>query len=228
MLANVEIHVWDETRGSGLGRGGEEERGAMGFSIGRSSPNVFYHWEWDAWCFVHGDDIFSSGPTACLEKMKVELEKNFMVKTTTIGPGLGQAREARILNRLITWFPNRGVSYEAGPRHIGRIIQDAGIDAAKTLTAPGAKVYDDDHKGRHHLASKISSATGTTGRHGITMLDELLPEHDDGDVDYDRYRESEQERGRDLLQIKSGVSCRSQWLASRSYSMQLIRRSSDQ
>ena len=49
------------------------------------------------------------------------------VKIELLGPDAGQQRQVRILNRLLTGAPGQGISYEADPGHVERIVADTDV-----------------------------------------------------------------------------------------------------
>eukprot|EP00973_Karenia_brevis_P054149 7522920-Karenia_brevis.AAC.1 len=65
---------------------------------------------------IHGDDFISTGGDADLRWMKKILETKFEISTNIIGPGERDAKQAKVLNRTIT-YTTSGIQYEADPRH---------------------------------------------------------------------------------------------------------------
>ena len=51
--------------------------------------------------FLHGDEFASVGSREAIRKFKTKMAQRFELKTSVIGTGLGEAQEARILNRII-------------------------------------------------------------------------------------------------------------------------------
>ena len=45
----------------------------------------------------------------------------------------------KILNRIIAWKGAKGIVYEADPRHLEIIVEQLGLQEAKTVSTPGAK-----------------------------------------------------------------------------------------
>ena len=125
----------------------------------------------------------------------------------------------RILNRLTTWCRARGVSYEADPRHVERIVQDTGVGPKKDLSSPGVKVYSHDNKDDHPLASKMSKTKLMIALEDDGLEYGLESDSDGNDeVDYNKGVEPEHERGRDLMQrtpqglLKTSVAARAKLL----------------
>ena len=94
---------------------------------------------------VHGDDFTSTGAEADLRWLDAQLKGKYEIKSKYLGPTPheGQLQELRILNRVITWT-DRGITYEADPRHAELLIQELQLDGAKGVTTPGSK--DDVNK----------------------------------------------------------------------------------
>ena len=111
-----------------------------GFELGKSSPFIFDHRLRDILVFVHGDDFVSSGETSDLEWLRKVLEAAYPIKTTVLGGGKQQSKEARVLNRIIRWHDEVGLSYEADPRHADEIIKQSGAADLKPVTSPMVKV----------------------------------------------------------------------------------------
>ena len=110
----------------------------MGFRKGKSSPCSFVHKEWDICTVVHGDDFLSVGPAENLKKMDTAMRAKFKVKTEVIGPDSEQVRQARFLNRVITW-EDAGITWEPDPRHAEIILKQLGLEGGKSLKVPGVK-----------------------------------------------------------------------------------------
>ena len=51
----------------------------------------------------------------------------------------GHVQQVKILNRVIAWNGQRGVSYEADPRHVEIINQQLILEGAKAVATPGTK-----------------------------------------------------------------------------------------
>ena len=80
----------------------------MGFQRCRSLACVFWHPEWHIITSVHGDDFPSAGPKEALDWFRAEMEKNYELKEAArLGPGPGDDKEGRVLNRIVRWLPRR-------------------------------------------------------------------------------------------------------------------------
>ena len=87
----------------------------MGFVQGLASPNVFKHEEKKISCSVHGDDFTSSGPADALDWFETSVASEYEISIgPRLGPGPNDAKQARALNRVITWCDDR-IEYEGTP-----------------------------------------------------------------------------------------------------------------
>ena len=110
----------------------------MGFRSGASSPCVFFHPERNVSIVVHGDDFNALGTSADLDWYEKCLADNFEIKVRgRMGPG-GDCTEIKILNRILT-YSEKGLTYEADPRHIDLLSSSMGLTAANSLSTPGVK-----------------------------------------------------------------------------------------
>ena len=76
----------------------------MGFTQGIGHPNVFRHATKSIFCSVHGDDFTSAGPADALDWFEAEIGKEYEITVAPrMGPGPGDAKEGRALNRIIQW-----------------------------------------------------------------------------------------------------------------------------
>ena len=105
---------------------------------------------------VHGDDFVSTGPSNSLKWLEGILTKEFKIKTNLMGPGKNDAKEIKILNRIIR-YTNNGLELEADLRHSELIIKQLGLEEAKELTCPAADepvhAGDEQCKGREPLST---------------------------------------------------------------------------
>ena len=112
---------------------------SIGFKKGLASPCTFYHQQRGIRTYVHGDDYVSVGQTNQLKWLQAQLETNYQVKTQMFGPGEGQLKQVKSLNRIVTWDHKRGLGYEADPRHVEIIKQQFVLEEAKSVSTPGTK-----------------------------------------------------------------------------------------
>ena len=85
---------------------------------------------------VHGDDFVTTGSREGAKWFKEALSKRFDIKTSVVGRGNGEDKEARILNRVIRVKPG-GWEYEADQRHGELIIKALGMEECKSVVSPG-------------------------------------------------------------------------------------------
>ena len=64
------------------------------------------------------------------------LKKKFETKMIMMREDDDMAKEARVLNRIVTWHPREGITYEADPRHAEIISRDTGAENFKTISKP--------------------------------------------------------------------------------------------
>ena len=129
---------------------------SIGFVMGDASACVFRHVTRRLVSSVHGDDFTSSGPKRQLDWLKAKMEEKYELKENyRIGPGPADAREARILNRIVRWTAD-GLEYEADPRQGEKMVESLGLGGAKSLGTPGVK--------QTHEAVKEDKALGE-GKH---------------------------------------------------------------
>ncbi len=138
----------------------------LGFVQGTASPNVFQHVARKISCSVHGGDFTSCGPATALDWFEAEVAKEYEVSVgPRLGPGPGDAKEARALNRVITWHEDR-IEYEADPRQAEKLIAECGLNGAKSVGTPGVRVgfreleTDEPLPERLHTAFRGAAARG--------------------------------------------------------------------
>ena len=109
---------------------------AIGFKTGKYNVSTYYHAKRDLKTLVHGDDFVTTGSRENMAWLKTKLEKRFEIKTTVLGLGNNEVREARLLNRIIG-VCEKGWRYEADPRHAELIIRGLNMQDAKGVKTPG-------------------------------------------------------------------------------------------
>lgn len=107
-----------------------------GYVRGTSNPCLVSSEKDKVALLVHGDDFAAVGPEAPLEKLRAVLSNNYKVKTEMLGGGREDAKEVRVLNRVVQWRQD-GIALEADPRHIELIVKEFGIE--KVAATPGDK-----------------------------------------------------------------------------------------
>jgi hypothetical protein len=138
----------------------------LGFVQGLSCPNVFHHPEKGIVCSVHGDDFTSCGAKPALDWMEQAIASNYEVTVgPRLGPGPEDAKEARVLNRVIRWNGNQ-LEYEADPRQLERLVADCGLEGCKAMATPGVRASfveleaDAPLPSQQHTAFRGASARG--------------------------------------------------------------------
>ncbi len=112
---------------------------SLGFKQGNACPNTFYHEQRQIATSVHGDDFTSSGPANALDWLEESIAENYEITVAPrMGPGEGDAKEGRVLNRIIRWCGDR-VEYEADPRQVERLVAECGLEGANAVATPGVK-----------------------------------------------------------------------------------------
>jgi len=76
----------------------------LGFQKGSASAFIFGHAGRGLEVGIHGDDLTATGQKRHLDWYKAELEKHYSLQESArLGPGTGDGKEARMLNRVIRW-----------------------------------------------------------------------------------------------------------------------------
>jgi hypothetical protein len=108
---------------------------------GGSSACVYWFPELIAEVFCYGDNVVIEGNDYAIEKIAAELGSYWPLnKEYKLGPEPGDDREARCLNRLLT-YESDGIVYESDPRHGEIIVRTLGFDNPNTKgsAVPGRK-----------------------------------------------------------------------------------------
>ena len=105
---------------------------SIGLKQGDACPNASHHPQRKIVTSAHGDDFTSSGPADSLDWMERVIGENYEVDIQPrIGPGPNDAKEARVLNRVIRWCEDR-IEYEADPRQIERLVAECGLGGGRS------------------------------------------------------------------------------------------------
>ena len=116
----------------------------MGFIQGVSSPCCFVHPQWHVMVVVHGDDFTAVGSPEALDQYQVGMQKSFDCKLKgRLGTDPGDCKEMRVLNRIVR-INDKGLLYEADPRHAEIIIKAFHLEHGKSIVTPGLKSHDSD------------------------------------------------------------------------------------
>ena len=116
----------------------------IGFKVGRASPCCFRHVERNLSLSVHGDDFVFEGNDFQLRWVAEELKRVWLVKARAVmGPEAGDDKEVSILNRVVQWR-EQGLTYEADPRHVEKLLRDLGMENCNPLKVPGGRQADEE------------------------------------------------------------------------------------
>ena len=138
-----------------------------GFAQGLYNPCVYYHKGRNLRTLVHGDDFVTTGGRKDNAWFQGMLAKRFEIKSAVIGMGPGEAKEARILNRIVR-VTHRGWEYEPDGRHVEILIRELNLKEAKGLSTPiedekswekeenEEKLSEKDHRGFRALAARAN------------------------------------------------------------------------
>ena len=134
----------------------------LGFRQGDACPNVFRHAKKKIVTSVHGDDFTSSGPKPSLDWLESTIQEHYELdRGPRLGPGPEDAKEGRVLNRVIRWGDGC-IEYEADPRQIERLVAECGLEGAKAVATPGVKPtfrkLEEDTELPSHLVTAFRSA----------------------------------------------------------------------
>ena len=111
-----------------------------GFVTGKHSACNFWHPTRDVAVTVHGDDFTSSGPKPALDWLEKSISEKYEITVEPrLGPGPNDAKEGRVLNRVIRWCES-SIEYETDPRQVERLVSECGLEGAKSVVTPGLKV----------------------------------------------------------------------------------------
>ena len=117
----------------------------MGFKQGLGSPCCFYHSDWKISVVVHGDDFTALGTDESLDKYEAGLKKSFECKIRgRLGVEAHDTKEIRLLNRIIR-ITDKGLLYEADPRHAELLAKSMNLEQGRQVSTPGTKKgFSDD------------------------------------------------------------------------------------
>ena len=117
----------------------------IGFKTGLANPCLFNHAEFNIQVVVHGDDFTFLGTDDRLDWITDELKKVFEIKVRgRLGVGCPDS-EIKILNRIVR-IDERGLRYEADPRHCDLLIPSLGLQKGASVKTPGVKPSDPDQE----------------------------------------------------------------------------------
>ena len=145
-----------------------------GFVQGTASPNLFHHPARDIACSVHGDDFTATGPADALDWYEKAIAEKYEVSVgPRVGPGPGDAKESRALNRVIRWTSDC-VEYEADPRQAERLIAECGLEGAQSMVTPGVRLTGPELADEQPLPPQLTTAfRGAAARANYLAADRI-------------------------------------------------------
>jgi hypothetical protein len=146
----------------------------MGFVQGTASPNLFRHEARGIVTSVHGDDFTSAGPKDALDWFEAELQRHYEITIQPrLGPGPQDAKEVRVLNRVIRWCGSH-LEYEADPRQVEKLILECGLEGCKPTATPGVRASFEEVESDAELPKEQHSAfRGAAARGNYLAADRL-------------------------------------------------------
>ena len=106
-----------------------------GFLKTSSSTCIFFHPARHVLVFVHGDDFVSVGDGDDLQWFSQVLRRSFEIKSTTIGHDVGDKKQVKVLNRIIT-VTTTGFEYEPDIRHAELIMKELDVCHSNSVKTP--------------------------------------------------------------------------------------------
>ena len=138
----------------------------LGFRQGDACPNLFHHAERQIVASVHGDDFTSSGPSKSLDWFEKSVNERYEATVDPrLGPGPSDAKEGRVLNRIIRWKDDR-ITYEADPRQAERLVAECGLSGAASVVTPGVKPTFRELEEDVPLPERLTTAFRSAGARG--------------------------------------------------------------
>ena len=111
---------------------------------GLATACAFFHKEKNIRVVVHGDDFIIEGAECDLRWVEAILRKKFIVKKRAmLGPERTDDKVADILNRFVEW-KDEELWYEAGPRHVEKMLNDTELGECKESVVPGTKTTEQE------------------------------------------------------------------------------------
>ena len=145
---------------------------SMGFRVGRYNVSTYYHRTKQLKTMVHGDDFVTSGGRREVQWLKEQLQKRFEIKTTIVGRRNVEAKEVRVLNRVVR-VTEGGWEYEADQRHGELIVQTLGMEGSKPVCSPGEdlKPWEEENDKEKLQGAKATEYRGLAARANYLALD---------------------------------------------------------
>ena len=109
-----------------------------GFEKAATNPCIFWHKRRGIYNVVHGDDFLSAGKPQDLKWLESKTKEYLEVKVEMLGPKgeVGCVDHIKFLNRIVSW-ESSGLRYEPDPRHVEILVNQLGLEGAKSVTSPG-------------------------------------------------------------------------------------------
>ena len=127
----------------------------LGFQAGRAHPCLYKHGARDLVISVHVDGFLCAGSASDLHWLREQLASHFESTSTILGPGTGEQKKMKYLNRVLEWT-HTGITYEHDPKYVQIILKELGMLDSSIVNTPGVKdntVQEDNPK----LSDKESS-----------------------------------------------------------------------
>ena len=149
---------------------------SVGFEQGKASPCILYHPQKGIRTYVHGDDYVSCGLPEALKWMQTQLESKYQVKTQLLGPDEEQCQQLKILNRVVEWHGQKGIAYEADPRHVKLVIDQLKLKDAELVSTPGTR---DEGRTKDDNEENVGEKEATMCRAVIARCNHMAPDRPD-------------------------------------------------
>ena len=145
---------------------------SIGFMRGISCGVIFYHRGRDVSLAVHGDDFTFCGSEEDLWWIRDLMKSWFEIKVRAVlGPEPHDDKEVTILGRIVKWT-ERGLEYEADPRHRKAILEYFGFaESAKPGANNGVKDKVEDWESEPLDKQEAKEYRGLAARLNFLSLD---------------------------------------------------------
>ena len=121
----------------------EEAMSEIHMLPGDASPCLFYRPDVDGGGLVHGDDFVIVTTRGHGREVEAHLRDKWEIEVQVLGPGMGDKKQVRILNRMITWGET-GIMYEADQKHAEVLVSRNISKADRSVSTPGEDVNGKD------------------------------------------------------------------------------------
>ncbi len=145
---------------------------AAGFRQGKYNPCTYWHKGRKLRTLVHGDDFVTTGDRENVRWLKKKMEERFDIKTKVIGNQPGEAKEERILNRVIR-VTRDGWEYEPDQRRAELIIKGLKLEDAKGVLTPceEAQQWREEEDKQELVAAEMRDFRGIAARANYLAMD---------------------------------------------------------